>query len=151
MPGAGLQYVRIQSKDETLNRIQDSIKRSIDPLVSKLVYVQIGAQTGNPLTSGDAGAPGLKGAWTHISTREARALLDPFGFVVLSGALQSGAINSVAFTLPVGLRPKRLLVFAVVSNGAFGVVRVDTNGDVVPIVGSSLSVNLEGIRFLAEQ
>ena len=150
MPGAGLTYVRVQSKDETLNRVQDSIARSVNPLVSKLVFTQVGAQTGVALTTGDAGAPNLKGAWTHIAGREVRFLLDPLGFVVLSGALQSGVIGTAAFTLPVGLRPKRLINFAVVSNNAFGVVRVDTNGDVTPSIGSGFT-NLESIRFLAEQ
>jgi hypothetical protein len=72
---------------------------------------------------------------------------DPLGHVYLEGFIGGGSLGSDAFQLPSGFRPLVTKVFAVCSNGAFGEVRVDTNGFVRPLVGATLGVSLDGINF----
>lgn len=67
--------------------------------------------------------------------------------VHLQGMVKSGTINNPIFTLPAGYRPAKTLVFTVPSNGAFGVLEVQTDGDVIATTGNNTYVSLEGIRF----
>ena len=69
------------------------------------------------------------------------------GIVHLQGMVKSGTINTPIFTLPTGYRPAKTLLFTVPSNGAFGVLEVQTDGDVVATTGNNTYVSLEGIRF----
>lgn len=69
------------------------------------------------------------------------------GVVHLQGVVKSGTIGQPIFTLPTGYRPSKTLVFTVPSNGAFGVLEVQTDGDVVATTGNNTYVSLEGIAF----
>ena len=69
------------------------------------------------------------------------------GQVTLRGLIGSGAINTAAFTLPVGYRPTHTKTFAVSSNGAFGYVTVTSAGVVTPVAGAVTNVSLDGISF----
>lgn len=72
---------------------------------------------------------------------------DAEGVVHLRGAVKSGIINTIAFTLPVGYRPLGNVQVATVSNNAFGMVIVNTGGGVQPAVGNNTYVSLDGISF----
>lgn len=70
--------------------------------------------------------------------------------VILKGAIQSGTVTAAAFTLPAGYRPGEDLTFAVNSNGAFGQLRINSDGSVIPNVGSNTSFYLDGVIFRSE-
>lgn len=69
------------------------------------------------------------------------------GVVHLQGMVKSGTIGQPIFTLPTGYRPSKTIVFTVPSNGAFGVLEVQTDGDVVATTGNNTYVSLEGVSF----
>jgi hypothetical protein len=98
-----------------------------------------------------AGAPAaaFTNAWVNLGggTPSAQYWFDREGKVWLEGAISTGTIGLSAFTLPVGYRPSTPMRFGVPSNGAFGELLVNTNGTVVPNVGSNVSFNLNGISF----
>ena len=100
-------------------------------------------------------------AWTDVSSflnswvnyasgsyANAAYKLGPGSTVTLRGLIKSGTVNSSAFTLPVGYRPSTNLLFAVGSNAAFGLVQVQSSGNVVPITPSNNTyVSLDSIIF----
>lgn len=96
-------------------------------------------------------APVFANAWANLAApnNPAGYWKDSFGVVHLRGGIQSGTINTAAFTLPIGYRPNNTEVFAVTSNGAFGSVSVSSAGAVTPTVGSNVSVYLDGLTFRA--
>lgn len=67
--------------------------------------------------------------------------------VRLQGVVKSGTIGQPIFTLPTGYRPAKTLLFTVPSNGAFGVLEIQTDGDVIATTGNNTYVSLEGIQF----
>lgn len=74
---------------------------------------------------------------------------DDFQTVYLRGNITGGTQNLRAFALPPKLRPKKTLILAATSNGAYCQIRVDSEaagGGVVPITGNS-NVSLDGISF----
>lgn len=73
---------------------------------------------------------------------------DGFGMVHLEGMIKNGTLNAVAFTLPVGFRPKLLRLFAVDSNLAHGRVIVYPTGN-VEVAGSAVYLSLDGVSFRA--
>lgn len=74
---------------------------------------------------------------------------DEFGVVHLCGVIASGTIGNAAFTLPAGFRPSAIENFPTSNAAAFGTLEVRTTGEVIPTVGSNVSVSLNGITFLA--
>jgi hypothetical protein len=91
--------------------------------------------------------PTLTNAWVAFDTRTAKYKKTEFGRVYLKGIVKSGTIGSAIFTLPVGYRPDETLTYAIVSNGAFGYVTINTDGTVICTLGSNVSVSLSGISF----
>lgn len=59
------------------------------------------------------------------------------GLVVVDGAVKSGTLNTTAFVLPEEYRPQAEVAFASDSNGAFGELVIQTDGDVIPRAGSN--------------
>lgn len=74
---------------------------------------------------------------------------DTQGIVRLRGAVKSGTVPNIIFSLPVGYRPVGLAYFPVVSNNAFGFVSITPGGGVSIQVGTSPYVTLDGIWFQA--
>jgi len=75
---------------------------------------------------------------------------DANGVVHLIGTAKTGGINTVMFNLPVGFRPGSTLIFSTTSADAFGMLQVQSNGDVLPKIGSSSYFSLDGVSFKAE-
>lgn len=75
---------------------------------------------------------------------------DSLGFVHIRGLVKSGVIGSSIFTLPAGYRPLKAVTFPAVSNSAFGILQVATNGTVLPVVGNNTFFYLDTAIFKAE-
>jgi hypothetical protein len=96
-------------------------------------------------TVGRPGAPAFQNSWVNFDSGYAQAgyWKDPTGVVYLKGRIKSGTLNTTAFNLPPGFRPPGgSEQFAVVSNGALGVLEVQSDGDVIPVSGSNVSFSL---------
>jgi hypothetical protein len=87
---------------------------------------------------GATGQPAFQNSWVNAAGGETAAFYkDALGIVHLKGFIGSGTINAVAFTLPEGYRPAANLQFAAPSNSAFGYFDVQSDGDVLPVVGNN--------------
>jgi len=96
-------------------------------------------------------------AFTNSWVNEGSGTYDDAGYmkvdadvVMLRGVIKSGVLTSAAFTLPAGYRPAKEKIIASSSNGAFSEIRIKTDGTVVPNVGSTTRVSLDGITFRAD-
>lgn len=101
---------------------------------------------------GATGNAQFANSWVNYSGSDAAAayMKDLSGFVHLKGTVKSGTLNSVIFTLPAGYRPQEYENFAVVCNGAFGVINIAPSGDVkMQAGGSNAYITLSGITFRA--
>lgn len=98
---------------------------------------------------GAAGEPGFQHSWVNFDSDRPAAYYRHMGRVHLAGVVKSGTVGSSAFTLLAGYRPASVngLIFAVTSNGVFGVVTVDSTGAVIPAIGSNTYFALDGISF----
>jgi hypothetical protein len=99
---------------------------------------------------GDAGwtAPAYTNSWVDFGAPNLTVAFRLVGnWVELRGTMKSGTINAAAFTLPAGYRPTATAQFAVPSNSLFGMVSITSAGVVTPVVGSNVSVSLDGIHF----
>lgn len=100
----------------------------------------------------DIKRPALLNSWVDFGTgQEARYHRDDRGIVRLDGLVKSGAVGTVAFTLPVGYRPRGTKWFPIVSNSAAGIVSVAATGDVTIVSGNTAWASFDSIAFLAEQ
>lgn len=95
------------------------------------------------------GPIGYNNSWANYGTplENVGYMKDSHGFVHLRGGLKSGTINASALTLPVGYRPSARVQFAVSSNDAFGLIQINSDGTIVPAVGSNVYFVLDGIAF----
>lgn len=95
--------------------------------------------------------PTLLNSWVDYgATQEARYYRDASGIVRFDGIVKSGAVGTVAFTLPAGFRPRSTKWFPIVSNSAAGIASVAANGDVTIVSGNTAWASLDAIAFLAE-
>jgi hypothetical protein len=95
----------------------------------------------------------LENEWVNYGSgfQEAQYRIDPLGVVYLRGLIRfdTAKNQSVIATLPVGIRPTKIEVFVVNSNGMDGRVDVNPNGTIAFIVGSGVYVSLSGLQFSA--
>lgn len=98
----------------------------------------------------------LQGGWSRYSTSyvDAQYTRGNDDLVTVRGMIRNGCTsgnNCVIATLPEGYRPKDTLIFTGVSNGAYGRVDVQPNGNIVPVgIPSNAWLSLDGISFMAE-
>lgn len=101
---------------------------------------------------GATGNAAFEGTWTNYGAgyESAGYYKDPFGRVHLTGVIKSGTINTAAFILPGGYRPKARLIFVNQAGEDTG-FRIDVAGDgsVIPVNGTNTYVSLDGISFRA--
>lgn len=146
--------------------IRESIERLLPTHIPSLTVddlVVAGSLTINGTTSftqhqtfslvGGTGQPGFLNGWVNSVTAgdtPAGFLKTESGYVNLQGAITTGTVGSAAFVLPPGYRPPTNVAFAVTSNGAAGIVTIDSGGNVTPVTPSSnVLVRLDGIQFKA--
>lgn len=100
---------------------------------------------------GATGQPAFAGTWVNSTAPLLAAAYykDVFGFVHLVGSIKSGTINTTAFTLPPGFRPRGDMNFACSAAGAFGTLKVSAGGVVTPVAGATTEFSLNGAYFLA--
>ncbi len=73
---------------------------------------------------------------------------DNNGVIRLRGLIKSGTIGSAAFTLPSGYRPSSGGYYPCTAYGyGEAVVRILSNGEVMPVAGSPTWISLSGISF----
>jgi hypothetical protein len=98
----------------------------------------------------------VPGAWTAVTFANSWVNFDaahPTQYrkigedVEIRGAIKSGTVAQAAFTLPVGYRPSQEQTYAVVSNGALGILTINLTGTVVPATGSNVYFYLPSLRF----
>lgn len=94
----------------------------------------------------------LSNSWVALNAASYNApayRITPEGRVYVRGAVKDGTdtTGTVMFTLPSGYRPSREERFVISSNGVFGEVAIQTDGDVVLITGDSANVFLDNISF----
>lgn len=95
-------------------------------------------------------AAGLQNGWTEAGSFGTPSFAkDPSGFVHLTGAaIHSGASKEVIFTLPEGSRPKYLIDAPVAVFGpAAGALRINTDGTVEVVSGTTTFVDFESVLF----
>jgi len=94
----------------------------------------------------------FQNSWVNFDTTNSQVafIKDQEGFVHIKGLARSGTMITPIFTLPVGYRPRLRINRATISNGAFGHVTVDPNGEVIPQAGSNGWFSVDGISFKAE-
>ena len=101
--------------------------------------------------------PILTGGWSNFGVSTSSEHMptsyykDSFGFVHLFGLIRNGSLGSgnPMFTLPEGFRPEAGEIFTVMSNGAFGEIRVESDGKVYAQTGSTSWFSLAGCYFMA--
>lgn len=100
---------------------------------------------------GGTGNAAFSGSWVNFggTNESAQYYKDPWGRVFLGGVVKSGTIGTTIFILPPGYRPEEAKIFAVASNGAFGICTVNPSGSVVATAGSNIYFSLSGISFRA--
>lgn len=96
-------------------------------------------------------APALTNGWANFGApyQSAGYVKDSFGFVHLRGMVNAGTVGLAIFTLPANYRPQRTGIYAVVSNGALGIIEVSSAGTVTLTAGSNVYASLSGITFMA--
>jgi len=94
-------------------------------------------------------APTFSSGWSNLGGgyEVAGYMIDEFGFVFLKGVVAGPGTGSPIFTLPSGFRPGNIKIYAVISGGTLGDVRIDTAGVVTFNSGNASYVSLDGIVF----
>jgi hypothetical protein len=108
-------------------------------------------------TVGATGEPAFQNSWVNYDAAtfaSAGFRKDPGGRVAIRGSIKTGASGTIAFTLPTGYRPPKILRFSgMPQQGAaeWQQVNVNPSGDVA-VYGSNPSglVSLDGIEFDTE-
>ena len=90
----------------------------------------------------------------HHHTERIKGFLSYFkddnGIVHLRGVIDTGTVDTTAFTLPTGYRPPNDERLVTISNNAIGRVNVLSTGAVVPATPSvNTWVSLDGLTFKA--
>lgn len=98
--------------------------------------------------------PTLLNGWTNYpgNWNTASYMKDELGFVHVRGLVQSGAISTNIFVLPVGYRPLKNYIFTTISNNLIGRVDANPDGGIYAWTPSSnVWLPLDMIYFRAEQ
>jgi hypothetical protein len=98
---------------------------------------------------GAAGEPAFQNSWTNFGGvyEIAGFYIDVEGIVRIQGVVVNG-IDKTVFTLPVGYRPAKDLIFPVVSEDVFGQIRISTTGEIGRYTGMGW-ISICGISFRA--
>ena len=94
-------------------------------------------------------SPTLAGTWVELdAARTPKYRKDTLNRVVFKGAIKSGTLNTLAFTLPEGYRPLQTVYFVGnANNAAVGYWSIASSGQVIPHAGSTAHMALDSISF----
>jgi hypothetical protein len=96
---------------------------------------------------------GFQNAWANYGAgyQTCQYGKDQFGVVHLRGLATAGVVGPGVhmFTLPTGFIPAAAEIFIVASNGATGILQIDTLGNADLAIGSNVYCSLSGITFSA--
>lgn len=98
--------------------------------------------------------PTLINSWTNYNStsgQPAGYYKDPNGIVHLRGFLRLATVNTTAFVLPAGYLPAYMQEFVCASNGVYGQVSVNPNGNVNIEVQGTYWIDLGSISYRADQ
>jgi len=106
-------------------------------------WIEVGPQGGSE--------PAFKNSWTNrVGYPVAAFYRDKEGVVHLKGCINLGTLGQVAFTFPVGYRFPYSDMRVPCDGGAqLGIIQIESNGDLTPVVGGSVYIYLDGISFRA--
>lgn len=142
--------------DELFSRAQDNVSEPLRVLSTKKLLITgesaLFLEATVTVPSDWTAVAVFANSWVNYDTSTnpgAQYRKTPDGMVELFGAVKSGTVPATAFTLPAGCRPALPINFSCVSNGAFGLVVVETDGDVVPSVGNNTYFDFGLFRFSA--
>jgi hypothetical protein len=128
-----LPYV-LGTDDDPIQGNFDQLKKQF-PLSRKHMKIE------TPKNIGDAGQPAFQGTWVNedpSTLTRARYWKDPMGLVHVEGTIQSGTINTTAFTLPEGYRPGvGTPPLPAATNTGYGEIRIAPTGEVLPVSGGT--------------
>lgn len=92
--------------------------------------------------------PTLLNGWVNAAAgQEVFYYKDTQGRVQVRGRIKDGTMGAAAFTFPAGSRPSTQRSFPVDSNGAFGRVFINSDGQLIPNVGTNTLIVLDPISF----
>jgi len=93
-------------------------------------------------------APGYINTWSDFGSGFQPGQYRKVGdSVEIRGIIKGGSVNFAAFTLPAGYRPPNALMFSTISFDAFGQIRINVAGDVIPTTPASNTSFAIGCRF----
>jgi hypothetical protein len=149
-------FTIIRTADTDLSRVQDNIARALNPVLTAVANTPILGAPAPPKVTAQLVA--VSGWFVNgIGFGAPSYQRDALGYVHLSGMATNtpgcGA-NVVAFVLPIGLRPRAMLAFAVEGTShTFQAIHIDPGGNVYPAIAVAAGgfVPFDGITFLAEQ
>ncbi len=139
---------KIVHQDQTVNRIQDQIIRTMNPALADM--------TGMPKATNGVFATekwvnaNLTSGFTQSGPVVPAFFTDPAGNVRLQGNV-SGTVGAVMFQVPTGRRPLTPQQRIIVANGAPAVLLVSPDGTVRITSGSALNADIGGVSWKAEQ
>jgi len=91
-------------------------------------------------------APTLLNSWTNTGApyQTTRYAIQSPGIVQVQGVVTGGSLNTDIFVLPFGFRPGNALTFTVanITSGAVAVIRVESDGSVYHLSGSTTNISL---------
>lgn len=146
LPGGGNQQYAVLETGTSNNTVVHGNRRLGGSLGRALL---VGAASFLGQNGPDEGwvAPALSGTWANqAGYNPAGYYKDATGRVHLRGGVTGGAVPSTIFTLPAGYRPLNEQRHAVMANGAFGYVTVQTTG-IVQASGGAVPFSLDGLSF----
>lgn len=95
-------------------------------------------------------APGLVGGWTQHNSQVQKYVHREDGLCTIEGSVENGIDGNPIFSIPVEMRPtsnKRFITLS--SAGFYGIVTVQTNGDVIASKNGGTFCGLDGVVWTA--
>lgn len=107
--------------------------------------------TSVPAATGTARDGSFENSWVNYGSPASDAgwRIDDTGRVYLRGLIKNGTIGQRVFTLQTGYKPEAYLHYTVPSNGAFGQLDIEADGDVIANIGNNAWFTLDEISFTA--
>ena len=145
-PGSRMAFPALASG--ALGRVNIHSDGTVVPeITSNVSYTLDGIRTWrNDLVWTDAGVP-LANSWVNFGAPffDAGYAADENGHIRVRGVIKNGTIGAAATSLPVGMRPDKVVSIATISNNAIGRIDITASGNIVPMIGSNAFYMLDRV------